>query len=100
MLTVKNFDKSDIGEWEFGYLPEMGTLAWSRHDLGIHVYATPSYLEDDETPVEVYNELSGSSDHIMTLVHKAGSVEDKNQYVRGTLTRLMEKLEEMHNDLI
>lgn len=91
MLTVDNFDRSDIGEWKCAYIPEMGSLCWEHPEMDLVVFATPSYITEDETPVEIQYE-DGNYEELNTYIHKYGSINEKNHYVRESLGRLFETL--------
>lgn len=94
MLTVDNFDTSDIKKWKSEYIPEMGTVGWRHPHITILVFATPSFEMDDETPVELYDERSGEISEFCTWIHKRGTDEEKNRFVRASLKSLFDYIEE------
>ena len=96
MLTVSNFNRNDIGNWRSDYIPEMGTIGWSNYEYeGVHVYATPSYKNDDETKVEIYYESNGEIVDMGSWVHKIGTDKEKNEFVRSNLKNLFEFIAKM-----
>ena len=87
-LTKENFDKSPIGEWKCERDEMMDTLLWRNPNTDVVVYATPSWEEDDETPIEIHE-----ADKVLrvgSLVHKCGTVEEKNEYVRNSLKNYLD----------